>query len=97
MALRGDPPAGVENWTPVDNGFEYASQLVKTIKEMYGNHFCIVVAGYPEMHSQATSKDDDIKHLKEKCDAGADVIITQLFYDTKIFIEWVKDCRAAGI
>ena len=49
------------------------------------------------MHAQATSREDDIKHLKEKCDAGAEIIITQLFYNNEIFIDWVKDCRAAGI
>mmetsp|Transcript_16525 Transcript_16525/g.28075 ORF Transcript_16525/g.28075 Transcript_16525/m.28075 type:complete len:212 (-) Transcript_16525:1365-2000(-) len=81
LALRGDPPFGVEDWTPIDNGFAYATELVAFIKEKYGDYFCIVVAGYPEVHSQATSREDDIKHLKEKVDAGADIIITQLFYD----------------
>jgi len=50
--------------------------LVKFIKERYGDFFCVVVAGYPEIHLDATSREDDIKHLKEKCDAGSDVIIT---------------------
>ena len=97
LALRGDPPFGVENWTPIDNGFAYATELVAFIKERYGDYFCIVVAGYPEMHAQATSLDDDIKHLKEKCDAGADIVVTQLFYNNEIFLEWVKKCRAVGI
>ena len=76
LALRGDPPQGQENWEPVENGFAYATQLVEFIKEKYGDYFCIVVAGYPETHLQATSREDDIKHLKEKCDAGADIVIT---------------------
>ena len=76
MALRGDPPFGVEDWTPVDNGFAYATELVKYIKDKHGDDFCVVVAGYPEVHIQATSREDDILHLKEKCDAGADLVIT---------------------
>lgn len=76
LALRGDPPFGVENWVPIDNGFSYASELVAFIKEKYGDYFCVVVSGYPEVHSQAVSREDDIKHLKEKCDAGADIVIT---------------------
>lgn len=76
LALRGDPPFGVKDWTPVENGFTNAGDLVRFIKERYGDFFCIIVAGYPEVHLQATSRDDDIKHLKEKCDAGSDIIIT---------------------
>jgi methylenetetrahydrofolate reductase (NADPH) len=76
LALRGDPPHGQSDWKPVENGFSYATDLVKFIKERYGDFFCVVVAGYPEIHLDATSREDDIKHLKEKCDAGSDVIIT---------------------
>jgi len=97
LALRGDPPHGVADWTPVENGFHNATEIVRFIKERYGDWFCIVVAGYPEIHLQATSREDDIRHLKEKCDAGSDIIITQLFYNNELFIQWVKDCRAAGI
>lgn len=49
------------------------------------------------MHLTATSREDDIKHLKEKVEAGAEFVITQLFYDNDLFLEWVKDCRLAGI
>ena len=97
LALRGDPPFGLDEWVSVDNGFAYATELVAFIKERYGDYFCIAVAGYPEVHAQATSREDDIKHLKEKCDAGGDIVITQLFYNNEIFLQWVKDCRAAGI
>ena len=75
MALRGDPPAG-EEWKAVDDGFAHAVDIVKFIKENYGDYFCVVVAGYPETHLQATSREDDIRYLKEKCDAGADIVIT---------------------
>lgn len=97
LALRGDPPFGVENWEPIDNGFAYATQLVAFIKEKYGDYFCVVVAGYPEVHAQATSREDDILHLKEKTDAGADIVITQLFYNNDLYFKWVEDCRKAGV
>lgn len=63
----------------------------------YGNYFGICVAGYPEGHVEAKSYEDDIKYLKEKVDAGADFIITQMFFDVDIFLKWREDCRAAGI
>ena len=85
LALRGDPPFGQADWTPVENGFTNATQIVRFIKERYGDFFCIVVAGYPEVHLQATSREDDIRHLKEKCDAGSDIIITQLFYNNDLY------------
>jgi len=97
LALRGDPPMGHENWEPVENGFAYATELVAFIKERYEDYFCIVVAGYPEVHMQATSREDDIKHLKEKTDAGADVVVTQLFYNNDLYFKWVEDCKAAGV
>jgi methylenetetrahydrofolate reductase (NADPH) len=50
LALRGDPPSGVDNWVAVENGFSYAAELIKFIKEKYGDYFCIVAAGYPEVH-----------------------------------------------
>lgn len=76
LALRGDPPRGATDWVHNENGFNYAVDLVKFIKEEYGDFFCVGVAGYPEVHLQATSRDDDIRYLKEKVDAGADFIIT---------------------
>lgn len=76
LALRGDPPRGATDWIPIENGFNYACDLVKFIREKYGDYFCIGVAGYPETHLQATNREDDIRHLKEKVDAGSDFIIT---------------------
>jgi methylenetetrahydrofolate reductase (NADPH) len=97
LALRGDSPRGASDWVHNENGFNYAIDLVRFIRETYGDYFTICVAGYPEVHLTASSREDDIRHLKEKVDAGADFIITQLFYDNAIFYQWVKDCRAAGI
>jgi len=96
LALRGDPPRG-EEWKQVEGGFGHAVDLVRYIRQEFGNYFCICVAGYPEGHIDATSYEDDLKHLKEKVDAGADFVITQLFYDVDLFVKYVKDCRALGV
>jgi len=71
--------------------------LVKYIREQYGDYFGICVAGYCEGHTDNPDKEDDLRRLKEKVDAGADFIITQLFFDVDLFLEWVKKCRAIGI
>eukprot|EP00276_Gloeochaete_wittrockiana_P005145 CAMPEP_0184655738 /NCGR_PEP_ID=MMETSP0308-20130426/14383_1 /TAXON_ID=38269 /ORGANISM="Gloeochaete witrockiana, Strain SAG 46.84" /LENGTH=592 /DNA_ID=CAMNT_0027092455 /DNA_START=195 /DNA_END=1973 /DNA_ORIENTATION=+ len=97
LALRGDPPVGQERWTAVEGGLSYACDLVKLIRKHYGDYFGIGVAGYPEAHLEATSYEEDLKYLKEKVDAGADFIITQLFYDTDGFLKYVQDCRNLGI
>lgn len=97
LALRGDPPRGSIAWEKVDTGFQHAVDLVRFIREKYGDYFCIGVAGYPEGHSECTDKDNDLVYLKEKVDAGADYIVTQLFYDTELFIDWVEKCRKIGI
>ncbi|KAF7731700.1 hypothetical protein EC973_008872 [Apophysomyces ossiformis] len=97
LALRGDPPRGHEYWTPCDGGFSHAVELVKYIRQEYGDYFCIGVAGYPEGHMDAATAEQDLQYLKEKVDAGADFIVTQFFYDLDIFYKWVKDCRDIGI
>ncbi|KAI8587277.1 methylenetetrahydrofolate reductase-domain-containing protein [Geranomyces variabilis] len=97
LALRGDPPRGELNWTKCETGFSYAGDLVKYIREQYGDYFCIGVAGYPEGHTENPDNDEDMKHLKAKCDAGADYIVTQLFYDVDIFLKWYAECRNVGI
>merc|ERR1712193_281069 len=101
LALRGDPPGylekGGEGFKQCEGGFAYATDLVKYIREEYGDYFCIAVAGYPEGHLEATSFEDDMKHLKTKVDAGADLIVTQLFYDNSTFLEYVDKCKAMGI
>ncbi|KAJ3312573.1 hypothetical protein HDV04_002890 [Boothiomyces sp. JEL0838] len=97
LALRGDPPRGQENWTSVETGFSYATDLVRYIRKEYGDYFCIGVAGYPEDHPDSTEKGKDLVYLKEKIDAGADYVVTQLFYDCDVYINWVKEVRALGI
>lgn len=103
VALRGDPPAGQE-WKASEDGFTCALDLVKYIRANYGDYFCLAVAGYPEGHPDrigASGKCEDaaaeMAYLKEKITAGGDFIITQLFYDTQGFLDFVAKCRAEGI
>lgn len=127
VALRGDPPHGEEKWEATEGGFTCALDLVKFIREHFGNDFGIAVAGYPEGHPNAISEVTDIstlteqeklrtstldgKHycclekdyvkemdyLKQKVDAGADCIITQMFFDVDVFEQFQKDCKQWGI
>lgn len=99
LALRGDPPRGEEYWVAADDRFQHATDLVRYIRENHGSYFCIGVAGYPEGHADYVDRDvkRDLRYLKEKQDAGAQYIITQLFYDVDRFISWYKECRDIGI
>ncbi|KAJ1921801.1 methylenetetrahydrofolate reductase (NAD(P)H) met13 [Mycoemilia scoparia] len=97
LALRGDLPDGSTEFDPEEGEFRYASDLVKYIRKQYGDYFCISVAGYPEGCSSPDDVEKDIQYLKEKIDAGADLVVTQLFYDVDLFVDWVKRCRDAGI
>jgi len=83
LALRGDPSKGEEKFVKPAGGFGFANELVSFIRELNG--FCIGVAGYPEGHPEASSFDDDMKNLKKKVDAGADFIVTQLFFNNDDF------------
>jgi methylenetetrahydrofolate reductase (NADPH) len=95
VALRGDPPQGKTEFKPPKGGYRYGNELVEHIREFGG--FGIAVAGYPEKHIEASDLETDLQHLKRKVDAGADVVITQLFYDNGFFYEFVDRCRAVGI
>ncbi|CAE6420526.1 unnamed protein product [Rhizoctonia solani] len=99
LALRGDPPRGEEYWIPADPRFQHAEDLVTYIKQhpTFGSHFCIGVAGYPDGHSEGGGEEEQLSHLKRKVDAGAEFIITQLFYDVEKFKSWVRKVRNTGI
>lgn len=97
LALRGDPPRDCDDWKPPKDGFSYATDLVKFIREEFGSYFVIVVAGYPTGHPAAESYEEDLQHLKQKVDAGSDFIITQLFFEADTFLKFVRDCRQIGI
>ncbi|CAF3418989.1 unnamed protein product [Rotaria socialis] len=96
LALRGDPHVG-EEWNPAKSDFRYALDLVKFIRQHFGDYFVICVAGYPQGHPDSTSYEDDLDYLKEKIDCGADFIITQLFFQAETFIKFESDCRSIGI
>ncbi len=110
LALRGDPVKGEGHFSPEKDGHAYASTLVKQISQMNSGHyiddeivegiptdFCIGVAGYPEKHFEAQNMKTDLRYLKEKVDAGAHYIVTQLFFDNQKFFRFVDNCRKAGI
>lgn len=110
LALRGDPIKTEPHFVPESGGNNYASELVEQIvnlnKGIYiddniqkatPTNFCIGVAGYPEKHFEAPNMQADLKRLKSKIDAGADYIVTQLFFDNTKFFKFVEDCRAMGI
>jgi len=96
MALRGDPPKGETTFKPVPGGLSFGSDLVTLIRENFPD-FGIGVGGYPEKHPEASDADSDLEHLKIKVDAGADFITTQLFFDNKVYFNFVNRCRARGI
>ena len=96
VALRGDPPRGDATFRPVPGGLSYANELVSLIRGEFPR-FDIAVAGYPETHQEAPNPEVDLRNLKRKVDAGADVVITQLFYDNADFFEFRARCDAIGI
>jgi methylenetetrahydrofolate reductase (NADPH) len=96
VALRGDPPKGETAFTPVAGGLRYASEMVALIRSEFPE-FGILVAGYPETHQEAVSAEADLENLKRKCDAGGDVVVTQLFYDNADFFRFRDRCAAIGI
>ncbi|HMB00525.1 MAG TPA: methylenetetrahydrofolate reductase [NAD(P)H] [Spirochaetota bacterium] len=95
MLLRGDPPSGQGDFEPAVDGFAYAAELVAFSRKL-GN-FCIGVAGYPEKHIQAPDMKTDLKYLKEKVDAGADFIVTQMFFKNEYYFRFLEQVRDIGI
>jgi len=96
MALRGDPPRGETEFRAPEGGLAHASDLVRLVK---GRHpdICCGVGGYPETHPEAASAEEDVRRLKEKLDAGADFVNTQLFFDNDAYFRFRDRCDAAGI
>ena len=98
MALRGDSLTGEKRFTPEPDGFAHADELVRAIRAMEGgDRMCIGVGGYPEKHFEAANLETDIANLKRKVDAGADLVITQMFFDNAVFFRFVDSCQKAGI
>ena len=95
IALGGDPPQGTVDWQPHPDGFHYAAELVREAV-MFGG-FSIAVAGFPEVHPRAESRASDLRYLKEKVEAGAVAIITQLFFDNDDYYRYVEDVRKLGV
>ncbi len=96
VALRGDPPKGETTFTATEGGLRYANELVELIRAEFQD-FGIAVAGYPETHQECTSFELDLQNLKRKVDAGADIVITQLFYDNADFYRFRDACEKLGI
>ena len=95
LALGGDPPQGMTDWQPHPDGFHHAIELVREASKFGG--FSIAVAGFPEVHPRAVSRESDLKFLKEKVDAGAAAIITQLFFDNDDFFRFADDLQKLGV
>lgn len=94
LALRGDPPAGAP-FVQTPGGFAHADELVAMLHRNYD--FCIGAACYPEKHPEAASPGDDLLHLKQKVDSGAEFLVSQLFFDNANFFEFQRRARGAGI
>jgi methylenetetrahydrofolate reductase (NADPH) len=110
LILRGDPIKSEGRFKPEQDGHAFANELVSQVVEMnegryldadlkdvQRTNFCIGVAGYPEKHFEAPNINSDLKYLKAKVDAGAEYIVTQMFYDNAKFFDFVEKCKAIGI
>ena len=96
LALRGDPPKGETEFQATAGGFSYATELVSFIREQ-GREWCIGAACYPEGHVESSDLETDLGHLVEKVDAGADFLVSQLFFDNHDYRAFVRRARSAGI
>ncbi|RZJ49957.1 MAG: methylenetetrahydrofolate reductase [NAD(P)H], partial [Chryseobacterium sp.] len=110
LVIRGDAIKTESSFTPEQKGHTYALDLLKQVNDMNNGKylydevedvqptdFCVGVAGYPEKHFEAANLQSDLMYLKEKVDAGAKYIVTQMFFDNQKFYDFVKACREVGI
>jgi methylenetetrahydrofolate reductase (NADPH) len=97
LALRGDPPAGVDarEWQAADGGLRYSRELIELIRADYD--FAVGAACFPEVHLAAETAETDLRYTREKVDAGARFLITQLFFDNQLYYDFVARARDAGI
>jgi len=97
LALRGDPPAGVDakEWEAAEGGLRYSRELIELIRSDYD--FAVGAACFPEVHLAADSAESDLRYTREKVDAGAKFLITQLFFDNQLYYDFVARARDAGI
>ncbi|MBA2637081.1 MAG: methylenetetrahydrofolate reductase [NAD(P)H] [Solirubrobacterales bacterium] len=95
LVLRGDPPRGQNTFVAAEGGLSYASELATLVADHHD--LCVVGACYPEVHPESTDLASDLEHLRKKVDAGASVLITQLFFDNSVYEHFVEEARAAGI
>lgn len=96
MALRGDVPPGMSPETAFRNGLHHGSDVVGLLRRRHPD-LCLGVGGYPEKHPEAPSAEADLLHLKQKVEAGASFVTTQLFFDNEVYLRFVDRCRGAGI
>lgn len=97
LALRGDPPKDNPDWKPEKDNLRYSSELCAFIRQHFGDHFTIGVAGFPEGHLLCPDRDQDAQYLKKKTDAGADFIITQLFFNNQDYFDYVGRLNKLGV
>jgi methylenetetrahydrofolate reductase (NADPH) len=95
LALRGDPPAGQDRWTATEGGLTYSRELIELIRDGYD--FTVGAACFPEVHIHAESAESDLRYTREKVEAGARFLITQLFFDNQTYYDFVARARDAGI
>jgi methylenetetrahydrofolate reductase (NADPH) len=95
LALRGDPPEGVERFIATEGGLAHGSELMELITGSYP--FCVGGACYPEKHPESANADEDVRSAKRKADAGASYLITNLFFDNRVYFDFVARARSAGV
>ena len=95
LAIRGDPPDGQGAFVPVEGGLRYGSELVRLLHD--NTSMCVVAACSPEKHPESQSLEQDVRAAREKVDAGASLLITQLVFDNRVYFDFVERAREAGI